>query len=341
VKKAKRGAGRVCYSRLQFIRSSQAMKITLITPAAPTSRYGNRNTATRWAGLLRELGHRVKVAERWDGHAADLMLALHARRSHDSIARYAQAHPEKPLILALTGTDLYRDIREDANAQESMALATRMIVLQPLGLRELTPALRRKTDVVLQSCEPVTRRPRLEDCFEIVVSGHLRAEKDPFRGAEALSLLPGSSRIRITHIGGARDPAYAREARRWMKREPRYHWLDELPRSRALATLARAQAMLISSRMEGGANVVSEALTAGVPVLASRIPGNVGLLGAGYPGYFPIEDAAALARLMSRVERQSGFLVRLQDACRARRRLVSRASERRSLRLTIAAASRR
>lgn len=316
------------------------MKIALITPAAATSRYGNRNTAVRWAGLLRELGHHVSVAERWNGRRADLMLALHARRSHDSIAAFAQDHPEKPLILALTGTDLYRDIRIDANAQESMALATRMIVLQELGLRELSPLMRRKTDVVLQSCEPITRRPRLKDCFEIVVSGHLREEKDPFRGAEALALLPAASRIRITHIGGARDPAYAREARRWMKREPRYRWLDELPRQRALATLARAQAMLISSRMEGGANVVSEALTARVPVLASRIPGNVGLLGAAYRGYFPVGDTAALARLMARVEGSPEFLAGLETACRLRRRLVSRASERRSLRLAIAAACR-
>jgi putative glycosyltransferase (TIGR04348 family) len=283
----------------------------------------------------------VSVAQHWDGRDADLMIALHARRSHQSIADFALAHPHRPLLLALTGTDLYRDIRTDTNAQESMALATRMIVLQELGLRELSPVLRRKTDVVLQSCEPIARRPVLKDCFEIVLSGHLREEKDPFRGAEALALLPPASRIRITHIGGARDPAYAREARRWMKREPRYRWLEELPRGRALATLARARALLISSRMEGGANVVSEALTAGVPVLASRIPGNVGLLGARYGGYFAMGDTKALARLMARTENSPEFLARLEDACRQRRPLVSRTSERRSLRHVIAAACRK
>ena len=315
------------------------MKIALITPAAATSRYGNRNTAVRWAGLLRELGHQVSIAEQWNGRDANLMLALHARRSHDSIARFAERHPQRPLLLALTGTDLYRDIREDANAQESMALATRMIVLQPLGLRELSPPLRRKTDVVLQSCEAIKRPRPLPGCFEIVVSGHLRDEKDPFRGAEALSLLPASSRIRITHIGGARDPALAREARQWMKREPRYQWLDELPRAPALATLARARLMLISSKLEGGANVVSEALTAGVPVLASRIPGNVGLLGKDYRGYFPVGNSAALARLMARSERSPDFMAGLQAACRRQRRLVSRSNERRALRAAIKAAT--
>ena len=65
--------------------------------------------------------------------------------------------------------------------------------------------------------------------------------------------------------------------------------------------------MVISSRMEGGANVVCEALRIGVPVLASRIPGNVGLLGDGYPGYFPLEDERALARLITRAATNAGF----------------------------------
>jgi len=125
-----------------------------------------------------------------------------------------------------------------------------------MGLRELAPRLRRKTRVIYQSCEPIPRQRMIQSCFEIVISGHLREEKDPFCGAEALGHLPAESRIRITHIGGERDPAMAATARRWMKREPRYVWLDELARPQALATLARARAMLISSRMEGGANVI-------------------------------------------------------------------------------------
>ena len=260
------------------------MKIALVTPASATSRYGNRNTAVRWAELLRELGHKVQIQERWNGRDADLLLALHARRSHDSVLRFAERHPERPLVLALTGTDLYRDIRENANAQESMALSTRMIVLQEMGLRELTPGLRRKTRVIYQSCESIAKQPLIRSCFEIVISGHLRSEKDPFCGAAALALLPPTSRIRITQIGGARESALAGEARRWMKHEPRYHWLGELHREHALATIARSRAMLISSLMEGGANVVSEALMARVPVIASRIPGNVGMLGKAYGG---------------------------------------------------------
>ena len=311
------------------------MKIALITPAAASSRYGNRNTAVRWAELLRELGHQVQVQERWNGRSADLLLALHALRSHDSVARFAERHPDRPLILALTGTDLYRDIHCDANAQESMELATRMIVLQDMGLRELSPRLRRKTGVVYQSCESIKKQPPIRSCFEIIISGHLRAEKDPFCGAAALSYLPKESRIRITQIGGAREPALADAAHRWMKGEPRYCWLGELPRNSALKTVARGQVMLISSLMEGGANVVSEALMARVPVIASRIPGNVGMLGKDYCGFYPVGNVKALARLLRRLETDLNLLPTLRKQCAVRRKLISRSSERRSLRKII------
>ncbi len=314
------------------IRITLLMKIALITPAAASSRYGNRNTAVRWAQLLRELGHEVGVQQHWNGRSADLLLALHARRSHDSIAHFAERYPERPLILALTGTDLYRDIHDDANAQESLELATRMVVLQDMGLRELAPRLRRKTRVVYQSCEAIPRQAPIKSSFEIVLSGHLREEKDPFCGAAALSHLPADSRIRITHIGGARDPALAAEARRWMKREPRYIWLGELARPQALATLARARAMLLSSRMEGGANVISEALTARVPVIASNISGNIGMLGRGYRGYYPVSDARALAQLLGKIETKAEFLATLRAQCAERRKLISVTQEKRGLR---------
>lgn len=316
------------------------MNIVLVTPAGPRSRYGNRNTAVRWARMLRACGHRVTVQESWNGRAADLLLALHARRSHDSIVRFAERFPERPLIVTLTGTDLYRDIRSDVNAQESLELATRLIVLQDQGLLELPPRLRRKTGIVCQSCDPVARRPALDDCFEIIISGHLRAEKDPFRAAAALRYLPRDSRIRITHIGGARTPEFAAAARRWMQREPRYHWLGEVTHRRALMLLARARAMVISSLMEGGANVVSEALTARTPIIASRIPGNTGLLGAGYRGYFPVGNARALARLLAKTEADPQFLAALRRQCATQRKRVTPARERRTLLRIVADAAR-
>ena len=307
------------------------MNITLITPAGPHSRYGNRNTAVRWAGLLRELGHRVALHVTWDGAPAQLMIALHARRSHDSVARFRAAFPERPLVLALTGTDLYRDIHVDADARRSLSLADRLVVLQEMGLRELSPAMRRKTSVIYQSARRPPPSAPLKSCFEVVISGHLREEKDPFRATAALRLLPDRSRIRITHVGGAMSEAMARAARAWMQREPRYRWLGERPHWEALRFLARSRAMVISSRMEGGANVVCEALAAGVPVIASRISGNIGMLGRGYTGYFAAGNEQALARMLLRAESDPSFLRELQRQVGGRRHLVQPRHEKRSL----------
>jgi putative glycosyltransferase (TIGR04348 family) len=264
------------------------------------------------------------------------MLALHARRSHDSIARFAAAYPSRPLVLALTGTDLYRDIRFDADARRSLRLATRMIVLQEMGLAELAPQLRAKTRVIYQSTRPIRRVPPLKSCFEACISGHLREEKDPFRLAAALKYLPQQSRCRVTHMGAAMNPEMAAAARVWMAREPRYRWVGELPHGAALQRLARCRLMVISSHMEGGANVVTEALAAGVPVIASRIPGNVGMLGADYAGYYPLENERALARLLWRAEADPELYRKLKRQCVARRYLISPTREKLALKRLLA-----
>ena len=308
------------------------MRILIVTPAKPGSRHGNRNTATRWARLLRMSGHDVDIVvdavEATRAH--DVMIALHARRSAASI-RLWKSSPHRPLILALTGTDLYRDIHTDAAARQSMQLADAMVVLQAEGLNELTPALRAKTRVVHQSVRAVQRvDPPLRYCL-ITVIGHLRDEKDPLRAALALPHLPDTSRIRVVQIGGELDPALAQQARDIAASDARYRWRGELPHGDAMRWLARSRAMVISSRMEGGAHVVSEAIACGVPVLASRIPGNRGLLGPDYPGYFTTGDAADLAQLMLRVERDKRFQLALERGVAQRRHLVDAEAERSAL----------
>ena len=303
------------------------MRIALITPAAAHARTGNRNTAARWAAFLRAATHRVSVEQRWSGKPCELMIALHARRSYESISRYAETHPDRPLVVVLTGTDLYRDIATDPDARRSLQLATRLVTLQELGAEALPLEFRHKVRVIYQSARPVARPAPLRSAFEVTVSGHLRAEKDPFRMAAAAAHLPAESRVRVTHMGGAMSADMEAEARAWMAREPRYRWVGELPHGRALRLLARSRLMVISSRMEGGANVVSEALAVGVPVIASDVAGNIGMLGRGYPGYYPLGDERALADLVWRAERDSTFYAALDQGCRARAHLVTRERE--------------
>ncbi len=307
------------------------MKIAVITPRGPRTRSGNGATAARWARFLRGLGHRVLVEEDWSGGRADLLIALHARRSHPSIERFGAAHPDRPLIVALTGTDLYRDIRSDEDARESLELATRLILLQEKGLEELQPRHRAKARVVYQSAEPMVREPPVESFFDACVIGNLREEKDPFRPALAAGLLPPSSRLRIVHAGEAYDESLAARARSFQAGIPRYRWIGEVPRWRARRILGRSRLLVQSSLMEGGANSVSEALAAGVPMLASRIPGNVGMLGEDYPGYFPPGDEEALAALLGRAESDELFYSSLVRGCAARSYLAAPERERAAL----------
>lgn len=305
------------------------MNIFVACPAPPRSRKGNRVTAVRWARFLKDLGHRVVIGQVSDVAPCDLLVALHARRSFPAVARYRHLHPSGPLIVALTGTDLYRDIHRSQRARRSLELADRLILLQPSGIDELPPHVRSKARVIYQSARPTPARPRENHRrFDVCVLGHLRHEKDPFRTALALRQLPTTSTIRVTHAGEALSPALAERARALMTRDPRYRWIGEVPRWKARQLLARSRLLVLSSRMEGGANVISEALADRVPVLASRIPGSVGLLGEDYPGLYPVGDTAALAQLLTWAESEPRFYALLRAWCRRLQPLVDPGRER-------------
>jgi putative glycosyltransferase (TIGR04348 family) len=297
------------------------MRIGIVTPAPPGSKYGNRVTALRWARLLKALGHGVQIRQEYSGESFDLLIALHAKHSYPSILHFHKEHPERPLIVALTGTDLYRDLRESHQAQESLELATKIVVLQPKALDEVRSGLHDKVHVIYQSVSGKSiqaggsRRRKsatgAAQTFDICVIGHLRPVKDPFRAAQAAKLLPPSSNIRILHIGFAMTKEMEDRARAEMRKNPRYQWLGEQAKWRTHRLLSRSDLCVLSSQMEGGANVLSESLVANVPVLASRIAGTVGILGADYPGYFEVGNTRQLARLMIRAETEVGFLKQL------------------------------
>jgi putative glycosyltransferase (TIGR04348 family) len=298
------------------------MKIGIVTPAPPNSRHGNRITALRWAKILRGLGNRVSILQTYDGKSFDLLVALHARKSHPSIINFRRHNPDIPLIVALTGTDLYRDIRTSAQARESLDVATRIVVLQPKAIEELRPSWRKKARVIYQSVE--NRAPKWTSnksaktsasngSFDVCVIGHLRAVKDPFRTVMAARLLPDSSRIRVLQVGGAMTDAMANRARKEMGANKRYRWLGEQPKARVRRILAKSRLCVLSSHMEGGANVLSETIGASVPILASRIDGNAGILGEGYPGYFDVGDTTHLARLLTRAETSPEYRAELKE----------------------------
>jgi hypothetical protein len=223
---------------------NETLKIGIVTPAPPHSRYGNRVTALRWARILRQLGHRVTITQCYEGEPYDTLIALHARRSHDSIKRFYLEHPDRPLIVALTGTDLYRDLPNSKWTRQSLELASRLIVLQSKAFDALPEHLHDKTRVIYQSVElfPAIRNPRVPiRNFTVCVIGHLRDIKDPFRTAMAARLLPASSRVRIIHVGGAMNEKMAERARREMEINQRYRWIGEQPQWRVRQILTRSR----------------------------------------------------------------------------------------------------
>ena len=309
----------------------------MVCPAPRGSRQGNRITAERWARILRGLGHHVRITEELADDDADVLVALHARRSAKAVRDYRMRHPQRPVVVALTGTDLYRDLERSRPAQRTLESADRLIVLQPAAVAHMPARARRRARVIYQSAvrhSPVRRRVSapMPAHFDVCVLSHLRAVKDPLRAAYAARRLPAASRVRVLHAGRALSTAIAERARREMARNSRYRWLGERSHAAALAMISRARVVVLSSRLEGGANVIGEAAVNGVPVLASRVPGNVGLLGAGYEGLFPLGDTAALTDLLMRVETDPAFYLRLVRSMTALAPLFEPARERRAWR---------
>ena len=305
------------------------MKISLVTPAGKQSRSGNRTTAVRWARILQDLGHSVDVSQESDGQNADMMVAVHAWRSAKSIRTFSEHYHDRPLVVLLAGTDIYRfQHRHPDTTLESMKRATLLICLHNLVSREIPKKFDKKLRVIYQSSKPlVSPRQPSKRWFEVCVAGHLRDEKDSLRTAYAARLAPTESNLRVVHLGKAHDQTWARNAQQETVKNPRFVWRGEVASWQVRRQFARSHAMVISSVMEGGANIVSEAIVCGVPVIASKVDGNIGLLGTDYEGYYPAQDEAALAALLRRAETEPAYLKTLARQCRAKKTLFTAAKE--------------
>jgi putative glycosyltransferase (TIGR04348 family) len=269
------------------------------------------------------------VRDSWNGEEGDLLIALHAGRSFPAIQRFRHECPLAPLIVALTGTDLYGGLSAEAIC--SLELASRIVVLQALGIEVLPESVRRKARVIYQSAVlPFPAPPREESCFQVCVLAHLRPVKDPLRAAYAVRGLLASSRIQVKHAGAMLDPDFAAQVEAEQRTNPRYEWLGPLGHEDAVDLLARSHMLVLTSCLEGGANVISEAIGIAVPVISSHIPGSVGILGTDYPGYFPVGDTAALRKLLQRAESDDGFYGDLQRWVGRLQPLVCAARERES-----------
>jgi putative glycosyltransferase (TIGR04348 family) len=314
--------------------------VVIISPALRNANNGNWQTAQRWAHMLSSQ-YRTRIATAWSGQGTEcksdqVMIALHARRSAEAIALWHAQRGSRGLILALTGTDLYRDIHTDTQAQASLDAAQSLIVLQSLGISQLPKQLHHKVVTIYQSTTSRKTLAKTTQRLNAVMVGHLRDEKMPQTLFEAAHLLAERHDIRIRHIGAGLDESLAQLAINTEAACAGYTWARGQSHSQTRSAIQRAHVLVHTSRMEGGAHVIMEAVCSGTPVLASRMDGNVGMLGDDYAGYFPVGDAQALAGLLLRCKNEAAFLDQLQQQSALRAPLFSPQTEQSALRQLVA-----
>jgi putative glycosyltransferase (TIGR04348 family) len=310
--------------------------ILIATPADAVANNGNWRTAQRWKTLLgnrfRTIVQNADSASRHDFAAADLLIAMHARKSAAVVKAFQGAHPGRPVLLVLTGTDLYRDLAISPAARDTVTAADGLVVLQEDALLHLPASVRAKAHVIHQSAKTLRPAKKIPGRLRCVVVGHLRHEKSPETIFELMRGMDRDSKIHVLHIGHGIDAAIAKRASELSAANPGYRWCGSLSHGLARAAIKRANVLIHPSAMEGGANVIAEALTSGTPVLASHMSGNIGMLGREYRGYFPVGDAPALRRLLHRCSDDPAFLAALNLACQNRAKLFAPHAEQQSLR---------
>lgn len=307
---------------------SEARRAVVLDPSPPGVHGGNRVTALRWARVLRGEGWRVRVRGTWDAEPAELLVVLHALKGAASVRRWRERRGDAPLVVALTGTDFEAGADRTA-ALASLRSADAVVVLFEGAGGALRAALDRPVHVVPQSFRGCDEPPPpVEAGVVLALLANLRPVKDPLLAPRALALRPSLAGVRLDVAGSVLDEASGAAMQAAAEHDERVRWLGPLRRREALAVLTRSHALLCTSRHEGGAGAVGEALAFGRAVLSTDLPACRALLGADHPGLFPVGDAEALAWRIERFVADAGYRDRLTAASRARADRVSPARER-------------
>jgi glycosyltransferase involved in cell wall biosynthesis len=301
----------------------------LVRPGHPGGVAGNDRSAERWRAQLASLPELVSaLLGPFDPEAPlpfeagpEGLLALHAEKSERAVSAFAARCPGRPILLALGGTDAYAEGGWSAASTRALDLATAILCFHELLAERLDrPAWRAKAWLLRPSAEPIEAAERAALCrpappFRALLLANLRAVKAPLLAALASELLPADLPLEIEHYGLPLDPRLQTELERLAS--PRCRFLGPLAPAAARQALARCHLLLNTSAAEGASNALVEALASGIPVLASRVPGNLGLLGPAHPGLFPPGDAGALAEALIRFTRDAHFRAELGAASRS------------------------
>ncbi|MDB4408736.1 glycosyltransferase [Akkermansiaceae bacterium] len=265
------------------------MKICVASPYPLSELKGNSVTTRRIVDILNEAGFEARGSHEFDGAPADVLISLHAFKGEKAVLDFQRYCPDGKVIVLITGTDLYVDLPE-GRGLSSLETADAIAITHEEARASMPSRFYDKLHIV-PSCLAVLEIQAKPDAGKFVISvvGHLRSVKRSFLTIESVAKHPEWD-VEVWQIGEALDEEMSDIACDWEEADSRYKWLGGLPREESLEICSRSSLTVNSSFLEGGANAVLEAMTMGVPILASRIEGNVGLLGRDYPGYFEGED---------------------------------------------------
>ncbi len=279
---------------------------------------------------------------------AKLLIGLHAKRSARIAIRFQRSDPDRRVMIALTGTDVYRDLPRGRNIvtmTKALQSCDRIIALQPLMIDRLPARWQPKTSVVMMDMPTPnsrlpnpTKRKFTKGTLNVCVVGHLRREKDPFRAQLAIRKLKQHGSIKITHAGNALSPRYRQMAEKKNAADPNWNWLGSVSRNRVDQLMRQSDLLVNSSIIEGAPNILFEAMSFALPMIVSRIDGHTAILGTDYPGYFPAGDTDGLRRLLLRAANERCFRESLCQHVRRISKRYKRGNEKQALLNAIKAA---
>lgn len=311
------------------------MNIILVTAAPPGSEYGSETTSIRWEHNLSALGHHVattfvygKTEDDFADDFFDMMVVLGARECNEAIRAFKDRDGDRPIVVALNSEDVYLGIENSSEVRRNIERADALVVTQEKALEEIPHEFRERTHLIDQAVElpdggveaipepPLRDKRRTNDYdFEICVANHIQDQTDPLRTAKAARVFSEESGIFVTHIGRVLDARWEHELQKESDTNPRYDWLGEMAWTRALQYIKRADLVSVTSTIQGCANVLSESIVVGTPVVASAVPGNVGVLGEEYPGLFEPKNDEDLAKRIGAAEGDTRFYANLRRHC--------------------------
>ena len=296
------------------------LDVLIHSPYPRQKSQGNAVTALRMKNLLAEGGLSVAIHERGDSPIeAKCLIALNARKSAAEIFAFQERQSASVVVALLTGTDVNHPEMEDPCSDTIKALHQSDVIVSLHGgfSHRIPDELLGKTTVIYPSVRiPDTVRHFPTSEREVVIAGNFRDEKNPNLLIQAVGELVGESiTFHAYGDGGSYQELLEKTADDYD--DFKLHGVQD--HEVLLTKMQSASVLLNTSIEEGGANAICEAVAIGLPVVASKIDGNIGMLGQDYAGFFTSGDVGELAKLLRRIfaEKELYELLKQQVSKRA------------------------